>query len=42
MNFFKNPEKLTKLDYKVRDAILDYFEKVDTLTTTIDKRVIIE
>ena len=42
MNFFINPEKLTKLEYKVRDAILDYFEKVDTLTTTIDKRVTID
>ena len=42
MNFFKNPERLTKLDYKVRDAIINYFERVDTLKTTIDKRIIIE
>jgi 2',3'-cyclic-nucleotide 2'-phosphodiesterase (5'-nucleotidase family) len=42
MNFFKNPEKITKLDYKVRAAIIHYFERVDTLKTTIDKRVIIE
>ena len=42
MNFFKNPEKITKLDYKLRDAIINYFEKVDTLKTSIDKRVTIE
>ena len=42
MYFFKDPIKLTKLDYKIRDAIVDYFKKVDTLKTVIDKRVIIE
>ncbi|MDY8137947.1 5'-nucleotidase [Aquimarina sp. 2201CG5-10] len=42
MIFFKNPEKLIKLDYKVRDAIIDYFKKVDTLQATIDNRVIIK
>lgn len=42
MNFFKNPKKLTKLNYKVRDAIIDYFKKVDTLKTGIDKRVIVQ
>lgn len=39
MNFFKDPAKLTKLDYKMRDAIINYFKKVDTLKTTIDNRV---
>ena len=39
MNFFKDPVKLTKLDYKMRDAIIHYFKKVDTLRTTIDNRV---
>lgn len=42
MNFFKAPKKLTKLDLKLRDAILDYFKKVDTLKATIDNRVIIK
>ncbi|PQJ78244.1 5'-nucleotidase C-terminal domain-containing protein [Polaribacter porphyrae] len=42
MNFFKNPLQLTKLNYKVRDAVIDYFKKVDTLKTTIDKRIIVE
>lgn len=42
MDFFKNPKKLTKLNYKVRDAIIDYFVKVDTLKTAIDNRVILK
>lgn len=42
MIFFKDPVKLEKLDYKVRDAIIDYFKKTDTLKATIDKRVIIK
>ncbi len=42
MYFFKNPETLTKLNYKMRDAIIDYFKKTDTLRATIDKRVIIK
>ena len=41
-DFFKNPEKLIKLDYKIRDAIIDYFKKTDTLQTAIDHRVIIK
>ena len=40
MNFFANPEALIPLNYKVRNAIIDYFTKVDTLKTTIDNRVI--
>jgi len=39
MDFFKNPEALIKLDYKVRDAIIQYFKKVDTLKVAIDNRV---
>ncbi len=42
MIFFRNPKKLTKLNYKVRDAIIDYFKKVDTLKTSIDNRIIIK
>jgi len=42
MNFFKNPVKLTKLDYKMRDAIIDYFKKTDTLRPTIDNRIIVK
>lgn len=42
MYFFKNPEKLIKLDYKVRDAIINYFKQTDTLQATVDNRVIIK
>lgn len=41
MYFFKDPIQLIKLDYKVRDGIIDYFKKTDTLKATIDKRVIL-
>lgn len=42
MHFFKNPEKLTKLDYKVRDALIDYFKKTDTIKASIDNRILIK
>lgn len=42
MDFFKNPVQLYKLDYKVRDAIVDYFKSVDTLHSTLDNRVILK
>lgn len=42
MHFFKNSEKLTKLDYKVRDAIIDYFKKTDTIKASIDNRILIK
>lgn len=42
MDFFKNPKKLTKLDYKIRDAIIDYFKKTDTLQAAIDNRILIK
>jgi len=42
MLFFKNPEKLTVLNMKLRDAIIAYFKKVDTLKSTIDNRVIVK
>ena len=34
MDFFADPEELIGLDYKVRDAILDYFAKVKVLEAT--------
>jgi len=40
MNFFKDPIALFKLDYKLRNAIIDYFKKVDTLKTSVDNRFI--
>ncbi len=42
MNFFKNPKQLTLLDYKMRDALIDYFRKKDTLHTAIDNRIIMK
>ena len=42
MVFFKNPEKLTVLNYKMRNAIIDYLKKVDTLKTALDNRVIVK
>lgn len=42
MIFFKNPKKLTKLDYKMRDAIIDFFKKTDTIKATTDNRVILK
>ncbi len=38
MNFFKNPISLYKLDYKVRNAIIDYFKETDTIKVTLDGR----
>jgi 2',3'-cyclic-nucleotide 2'-phosphodiesterase (5'-nucleotidase family) len=40
MDFFKNPIQLYLLDYKVRNAIIDYFKSVDTLSSKVDNRVI--
>ncbi len=40
MFFFKDPVNLFTTDYKLRNAIIDYFIKVDTLETAIDKRFI--
>lgn len=38
MNFFKDPVNLYGADYKLRNAIIDYFKKHDTLKTQIDDR----
>lgn len=42
MLFFKNPKELVKLDYKIRDALIDHFKKTDTLQASVDNRVIIK
>lgn len=42
MVFFANPERLTILDLKVRDALIAYFQKVDVLNVSIDNRVIVK
>ncbi|PRX49664.1 5'-nucleotidase C-terminal domain-containing protein [Salegentibacter salegens] len=40
MNFFKDPVALHKVDYKIRNSIIDYFKKVDTLKVDKDNRFI--
>jgi 5'-nucleotidase len=38
MNFFKDPEELYQLDYKLRNALIDYFTKIDTIQSKSDLR----
>ena len=40
MVFFKPNEGLTILDYKIRNALIDYFKSIDTLQPFIDNRFI--
>ncbi len=40
MSFFKDPIALYKVDYKLRNAIIDYFKKADTLKVEKDNRFI--
>ncbi|MUP43639.1 5'-nucleotidase C-terminal domain-containing protein [Christiangramia aestuarii] len=38
MKFFEDPVNLYGADYKIRNALIDYFKKVDTIKTSIDDR----
>jgi 5'-nucleotidase len=38
MTFFKTNDTIYTLDYKIRNAMIDYFKKVDTINPTIDDR----
>ncbi|MDT0607269.1 5'-nucleotidase C-terminal domain-containing protein [Croceitalea rosinachiae] len=40
MGFFKSRTSVTNTDYLVRNAIIDYFKKMDTITSTVDNRFI--
>lgn len=40
MDFFKKSDTLYDLNYKIRNVLLDYFSKNDTISPTIDKRFI--
>lgn len=40
MSFFENPVTTTAIDYKIRNELIDYFTKVDTLAPVIDTRFI--
>ncbi len=38
MNFFKEAVSKTETDYKIRNAMIDYFSKVDTVAPKVDLR----
>lgn len=38
MVFFKDAKNTTDIDYKIRNAMIDYFTKVDTLAPKVDNR----
>ena len=40
MHFFSDPVSITDLDYLIRNEMIDYFKKVDTLNPVIDNRFI--
>ncbi|MBR9913955.1 MAG: hypothetical protein GYB32_03865 [Algicola sp.] len=40
MDFFKTNDTLYDLNYKIRNVLIDYFKKIDTLSPTIDERFI--
>jgi 2',3'-cyclic-nucleotide 2'-phosphodiesterase (5'-nucleotidase family) len=42
MNFFKKSVEMYDLDYKLRNVWIDYFKKVDTITTLTDIRIVKE
>ncbi|MCL6217732.1 5'-nucleotidase C-terminal domain-containing protein [Zunongwangia pacifica] len=42
MSFFSNPVNLYDTDYKLRNAIIDYFQKIDTIKAKQDDRFIKE
>lgn len=42
MAFFSKGEHTYDLDYKLRNILIDYFKAVDTITASIDNRIIIE
>ena len=40
MDFFKDSEEVVVLDYKIRNALIDYFMKTDTINPVADDRFI--
>ncbi len=40
MEFFRNDLNSVDLNYLIRNAMIDYFKKVDTLTAKVDDRFI--
>jgi len=39
MKFFSNPIKIYKTEYKLRNALIDYFKKADTIVPNLEKRI---
>lgn len=42
MNFFKKAVKAYDMDYKLRNLLIDYFKKVDTIPVITSERIILE
>lgn len=42
MRFFDDPVNLYETNYKIRNAMIDYFKKIDTIKSVIDNRYIRE
>ncbi len=42
MTFFQPNEEFYEIDYKIRNAMIDYFKKADTIAPVIDDRFIIK
>jgi len=40
MGFFKDAKNVVDTDYLIRNAMIDYFKKVDTLSAAVDKRFV--
>src|SRR5690606_13462996 len=40
MTFFKSENNVTVLDYRIRNALIDHFKKVDTISPVMDDRFI--
>lgn len=38
MVFFQDAQQVTEMDYKIRNAMIDYFNKADTVAPVIDER----
>lgn len=42
MTFFKESTEKYDLDYKIRNVLIDYFKKVDTLPVLNDEKIILQ
>jgi hypothetical protein len=42
MTFFKESVEKYDMDYKLRNMLIDYFKKVDTLPILKDEKIILE